>query len=168
VAIVLISLLGRGMPAKAGEPASRRGYRKAKYKFPESSRVHETTLFGWALWQELSAAGRTPDSWLVLGTAGSMWHELAEPVPEALDSEKRDKLFEWQAEVEAAGRDSQVRQEQLDEVGPLLAEALGVGLRGRSSRTFLPCWIVICRTRIGSSWTSPTATDICRSCCLTC
>lgn len=102
----LVSFLGR-------TPRDSNGYRRMTYRLPDGS-TEETAFIGYGLRRWLKA-----DHLVVLGTTGSMWDHLFE----------RDLVLQGHddqrlALIEAVD-DQVVTQQQLDQLAPLLTEALG-------------------------------------------
>lgn len=101
---VLITLLGRS-EKKDG------GYRETSYRFPDGSISDPVAFLGWELRQRAN-----PDKIIVLGTPGSMWDWLIEPVA-SLDQDRYLSLIE---SVEAKC----VTDEQVQFFAPQLSGAL--------------------------------------------
>jgi CRISPR-associated Csx2 family protein len=95
---VLVSFLGKGQPAKGGRGARFSGYQRASYQFDDVSDPIASTFFGYALFQHLARTGRTPDRWVILGTASSAWDTLADVMEDHLASDESlfEALSKWQ------------------------------------------------------------------------
>ena len=107
----LVTILG----ARRGDRGA--GYHKATYRFPNGYE-DRTAFFGLAL-----AGYLEPDEIVILGTAGSMWSVLVESLAvDDKDEEARVKLMD--AEDAKA-----VDQRLLDDVAPLMRQAIGVDVR---------------------------------------
>lgn len=105
-----ISFLGR---ATAGQ------YREANYRFPDGH-VETDAFFGLALGRV-----KRPERMVVLGTSGSMWDVFIEHFnPGAVAEEQRLALME-------AAQAGKVGPEMLQEMEPLVSEALGLECRLR-------------------------------------
>lgn len=102
----LISFLGR-------TPRDSNGYRRTNYRLPDGS-TEETAFIGYGLQRWLQA-----EHLVILGTAGSMWDHLFER-DLALAGHEEPRLALMTAVEQQA-----VTQQQLDELQPLLSEALG-------------------------------------------
>lgn len=103
----LISFLGR-------TPKDTNGYRTTAYTFPDGTRTAPLAYFGWALQQRFR-----PQQLIILGTDGSMWDHLFEG-DLALGSEGENERL---ALLEACA-EKRVTQAQLDQLAPILAQAL--------------------------------------------
>jgi len=120
----LISFIGRGFPPDRtkGQEGARSGYRVTEYSFADGSR-HKTSLFGWVLWQYLHNTDVKPTTWLVCGTAASLWSALGDAVT---DDNTWHLCEKWFVDIGDKSRSATVRQEDLDAVPPALAKGLGI------------------------------------------
>ena len=104
----LVSFLGKS------QIDSKTGYRLATYRFPDGVE-RRTPFFGLALREHV-----VPDRMVLLGTAGSMWDLLVEHV--AVTGGGEDARIRLMDAVKAGD----VTQALLDELAPLVTQALGL------------------------------------------
>jgi CRISPR-associated DxTHG motif protein len=108
----LITFLGRVPKSEQGT------YRKTRYDFGDGKPQDEVAFFGWALAKRLR-----PERLVVLGTNGSMWDHLFEGDLALGNAQEAERL----ALINDVEKKT-VTQAQLDALGPLLAERLGMNV----------------------------------------
>jgi len=115
---VLISFIGKGRKKPDGAPQSPTGYERTLYDFQDGSPPEASSLFGAALLRWLNAHGKHVDTWLVMGTAQSIWSEVME------SAEQEPPLDDW-ARVQTLVDQGRMDQATLDAWQATLQPYLG-------------------------------------------
>lgn len=116
---ILFSFLGK---------VAKNGYRTANYDFG-NGRTQENRYFGLAILDHLktSAAKRSPDRFVVLGTSGSMWDVFLEHL--ASEGRQDSEMADLWALLTEKARDDAVDQAALDRLRPILEAFTGIQCR---------------------------------------
>ena len=118
---VLVSFIGKGILSHVEN--GQRSYKSAIYKFSNGFEI-ETTFFGIALKEFLARKDVVIDRWLILGTSGSNWGNLAD----LFGNDVYSASFDWISEIESKDVNEGVTQDDLDNAPDILKSELNAEL----------------------------------------